>query len=777
MPRLYRNYGSGKVKNKIVSLLLLTALLLSLAVFPAGAEEDQVSVKARVSESGAYVELECTLTEALAASGDEKLCVFAIPPEGMAGGLEERYLVKSDIAVRKDFTVQLPRGTDVNFAFVLAAETDEGQYKAIHDPVYVSNPHLLAQRSYERPGSFTKKGLNVAMIADAQLLGIGHTVIEFPLNEYLATSQDNAVAFKWEKNTYFIKADKLNLLDHKIGVYTEAGVRVYINIVLTEKGDDLPASFECLYCEGAGDGAAYYGINGNSSAALEYLEAAVGFLTDRYTNEDGKYGFAADFIIGKNVNGNRNDNSVGPLTLAEYVKLYERVYRRADFAARSVYSGARLFVPVSGNFTVASANGERDPLLDYSSKDFIDAFSQSVKNGGDLPWGLSVSPYNADRGDADFWSKDIQAQDVTAKYITMDNIGVLTTYLCSSAFLYEGQRRTVIIGDIAFSGGTGSDADQKKQAAAFALAYFRAEANAMIDAIIWSHHVDSSYYDEDFGLWTRESGTNSTPGEKKLIYNTFKYIDTESSRAVCEMLLPVVGASSWGEAVSGYNPTTQEKRVIFTAVSRPLEGLSGKIVPLVDFSKGTEGFYPSDNAYSVAVSEEGKSYVLNAVMYDTYPAEYRGIARPVGKDELKDTGYITLTVTANSAGAGAVADLCLRLTGYTEDGKLAVYEGTSTLEADREYSLAFDVYDYVNSVAEIDHIRIWVAPHGEGTESVSGFTVSSLGRIKGASSGGGSVLSALGIIALCVVIPAAIVFLALVAKANLGSSKKRRRRR
>lgn len=762
--------------RKTAALFLILVTVLPLIYVPVGAEGDRTSVTASIAESGAYVELECTLTDELSKSTDEELCVFALSASELDEPLSYRAPVKTGIAVRKSFTVQLPSSVSASSAFVLAAMNEDGEYKELHSPVYVSNPDILAKEGAPFFYGYTKKGLVFDRFADAQQLGAGHTVIEIALNEYFTDSADGA-AFKHGSRTYYFDSAKLGMLDHLVKIYTDAHIRVYFNIVLTEKGEELPAILECLYYDDAEEGAKYYGINGKSAEALEYLSAAVGFLTERYTGESGRYGFAASFIIGKEVNNGREMNASGRMPLSEYVKLYERVFRAADLAARSKYKYARLYVPVGNNFNVASSGGESDPMLDYSAKDFIDAFSKNVKRGGDLPWNLAISPYNVDSSKADFWSSDIQLQDMNAEYITMDNIGALTTYLSGVDFLYGGEKRSVLISDIAYTGGDNSDKAERLQAAAFALAYYRAEANSMIEAIIWSRQTDDSRDGENFGLWTRESGTNNDPKDKKQIYNTFKYIDTESSLAATEMLLSVIGASSWGEAVSGYDPGRQENRVIYSGVSVLKDQVGAvKITPLFDFKKGAEGFYPSDNAYSVATGEKNGAYVLDAVMFDVFSAEYRGIHCDLG-GKADGAGYIALDITVNTENALRTADLCLRLTGYTEDGRLAVYEGTSVLETGAAYSLLFDVSEFSKGVASIDDMKLWIAPHAGEEGSVTGFTVSSLGCVLQAGAREGSALKTLGIIALCIVIPAAVIFIALVIKANFFDTKRKKRRR
>jgi hypothetical protein len=91
---------------------------------------------------------------------------------------------------------------------------------------------------------------------------------------------------------------------------------------------------------------------------------------------------------------------------------------------------------------------------------------------------------------------------------------------------------------------------EKKQAAAIAYAFYKAEFNGMIDCIIFRSQADAQVeianYNLHMGLWT------SGMGKKKAAYNVYKYMDTNKCETYTRSCKQYLGISKWTQKVPGY---------------------------------------------------------------------------------------------------------------------------------------------------------------------------------------------------------------------------------
>ena len=94
-----------------------------------------------------------------------------------------------------------------------------------------------------------------------------------------------------------------------------------------------------------------------------------------------------------------------------------------------------------------------------------------------------------------------------------------------------------------FSSAYGEDA----QAAAFVYAYYIAESNPYIDALILSRETDAAE-EVSQGL---ALGLSYQNGRRKMIYDVFKYIDTDQEEEYTGFALDYIGISDWSEVIEG----------------------------------------------------------------------------------------------------------------------------------------------------------------------------------------------------------------------------------
>ena len=767
------------MKKKTVSLILLTALLLSLFAIAPSAESGATHISAEINKNGQYVQISGGFSQAdVQAYKDLNLSLFAVLPGEKPGDTPP---LDKNVKARSSISLQTSLPDNRASAFVLAYENDAGSYTAVTNFAYIVNPDITAPNTYDQPEAKSKKGLRISLFADAQLLGASHAVITVPLNEYILSTAGNSVTYRYGGQAYYFDKNKTALLDHTVKTYSEAGIRVYIQLVLTGRAENQP---EYLYFDGAGAGADYYAINTYSKQACDALYAFVSFLTEKYTSAE-RTGFCGSFILGSEVNSNRYRNYAAQMSLSEYTGVYAKALRIVDAAARSVYSNARVYVSVANNFTKPSFDGNADPMLDFSALDFLSHLSDDINNGGNIPWRVSVDPYNIDRNKADFKGAEGSEYSYDAKYVTMDNINILTSLLSQPAYLYDGQRRPVIIGEISYPAGSNSSEEQRAQAAAYCLAYYKAEANEQIEAIIYGEQVDDASDPSNCGLYTRRQGTENTAAEQKSIYRVFRYIDTDYSAVITEPYLSYYGLISWGEAVSGYNQAQTVKRRIISgsAITETPSGASD-LTRMTDFN-GTElTFYPSENAHLIttendkeAQSRYGSEYSLTAELYTAPAPEYRGVSS-YREFDITGAEYAVLDMKLDStSGKAGISDVMLRFTADTENGGEAVYEGIAAVTLGQYYRLYFDVSEYLSAANKIKRVSVWVKPHRDAENGDYKLLINgvSFTGMKGGSSSAGSVAKTVVIVIIIVVVLAAAAYGIMYLRAYINYKNKKKK--
>ena len=708
---------NNKMK-KIISLLLsvITALSLFSGTVFSASEDGTTHISARIIKNGQYIEIEGTFSSTdVEKYKDKSLSLFALEPGSYIG---EQPAELKNVTVKSRVSLQVSFTDGKKIAYVLAYENEDGEFTAATNYAYISNFDVIAKNTYEYPDVKSKKGLDIALFADAQMLGVSHAVIKVPINEYIVSDGSNASKYKSGCMTYYYDKSKTAALCRTVKAYSEAGIRVYIQLLLTKCEDNQP---EYLYFDNADKNAEYFAINVYSKQACDALYAFVSFLSDKFSSED-REGFCGSYILGCEVNSNRYTNNAGPMSLSEYTEVYEKALRIVDSAARSVYSNARVYVSVSNNFNKPSSDNNSDSMLDYSVMDFLSHLADSIKSGGDIPWRLSVDPYNINRDKADFKGAEGSEYSYDAKYITMDNINILTSLLSQPAYLYDGQRRPLLIGEISYPAGGNSADDQKAQAAAYCLAYYKAEANEQIEAIIYADHVDSASDKRNPGLYTRAAGTENTADAQKSIYSVFRLIDTEYSAVTTEPYLSYFNVTTWGEAVSGYSLSQPQRRCLVTGsgATEITDPAHLAYVRVTDFSGENLGFDTSENSDMIqkikdetASSLYGSEYSLEAKLNNAPAPEYRGVS--ANRDfDISGTEYAVLDMKVSSGEENGLADVVFRMTGKNENGADVVYEGISSVSLGQYYRLYFDVTEFCRSCPDtVGRVSVWVKPHKE----------------------------------------------------------------
>ncbi len=704
----------------IVALIIMT-LMSSLTVSAASEKKSEIT-SITLNKKCTDISINITLEKEYAKEHkSETLYIFELSPWQSTSQLNIIEPVASAKA-SESMKVTLPyingNANRLYSKFLVAEKAADGSYSIVTSAKYIENLELLSENSEEYPTTESKKGLQAQMLPDLQLLGVRHALVTVAINEYIVgENNDSAASFVYNGQTYYINRAKLDNLDYRVKALTDSGMNVYMNFVLSKPDSNASAVVKSFYSDTASDSAHFYALNTTNETAMKNFQALMDYMASRYTRPDHAYGFVPNFILGFEINSGRSYNS-GATSMQSSVYSYHTAFRVAYAAMTSHYSNGRVYISLGNNFNSASAapGGTVDETIDWSSKDYLDFFASVIRNSGDIEWGLSINPYPSDRTLTEFWLDDYATTSDSTPFITMKNLGVLTEYMHSDSLTFNGEPRSIIIGEFGVNGDPESNDSQSMQAAAFALAYYAAAQNEDIDAFIWHRHVD--HIDEGIycGLWTAQNDNVQFPLAKKTIYTVFAQIDTEKSAEVTSFVKTLVGSG----AFSLFMPDNVKYdrfnvRTIFTeagADSSAYEKGYGKRT-LFDLTQGSLcGFFPTDSFKYVELSPYGSenTTMLYARSADI-PTEYAGFGTVITEEAaLKDAHYITLDLMAEAPEGVAGVNIMLRLQkNGTADSDTVVFEGETLIKPNEMQTISFSVKDFVKKTdGEVDTLKLWI---------------------------------------------------------------------
>lgn len=436
--------------------------------------------------------------------------------------------------------------------FVVALKIGD-TYQAISAPIYVTNPGDVASFTEEYPEAMSKKGLLIEldMLGDAMELGVKHTTINIPYHHIIGGN----LKYHYNGKDYYFNEELIASYDKMISSFSNKGI-IVTAILLNGWNDAHPELHEAGLAKSSS--AFYYGFNVSTPEGYETTRALFSFMAERYSGADYKHGRVSNWIVGNEVNNNKNWNYVGPMDLASYTKLYEKNFRVAYTAIKSRSKNVRVFFSTDYEWKKQNTN------LQYAAKDFIDLFNAGISAEGNIEWGLAYHPYPYPMTEPEFWDDDqtgMVNETFESPVINFKNLHVLTDYFQQAHMRTAGgQVRHIILSEEGFTSDSISRGKVYDiQAAAFAYAYYLVDNNPYIDAFILNRQVDAITEVETscaFGLWTVDM---SRPDKviavmPKNIYQVFKHIDTRKSLRYSEFAKSIVGISDWSEVIPGFDP-------------------------------------------------------------------------------------------------------------------------------------------------------------------------------------------------------------------------------
>ena len=518
---------------------------------------DTASLSACTVEGGNSIVVTGTASAGTLAEGetadDGYYYLFELHPYETGIGSRTDYVAWSEKGDKLSFTVPYsgdPSDSRLYSRFVAAVNVG-GTYQAISGPIYVTNPGDVAAFTEEFPEAQSKKGLLIEldMLGDAMNLGVKHTTINIPYHHIWGGN----LAYDYNGTTYYFNEDLIASYDKMISSFSAKGI-VVTAILLNGWNPDKPE----LVMPGVTrqDDAFYYGFNVSTKEGYEATRALFSFMAERYSGSNYDYGRVSNWIVGNEINNNKNWNYVGPMELSEYTKLFEQDFRVAYTAIKSHSKNARVYFSTDYEWKKTNTS------LQYAAKDVIDLFNAGIRAEGNIDWGLAYHPYPYPMVEPEFWDDDqtgMVNDTENSPVVNFKNLHVLTDYFQKPELLTaDGRVRHIILSEEGFTSQSASRGPVYDiQAAAFAYAYYLVDSNPYIDAFILNRQVDSITEVNTscaFGLWTVDM---SRPDKviavmPKNIYEVFKYIDTNKSLKYTEFAKEIIGIESWSEVIPNF---------------------------------------------------------------------------------------------------------------------------------------------------------------------------------------------------------------------------------
>lgn len=415
--------------------------------------------------------------------------------------------------------------------FAIGIKKSKSAYSVISPKSYVSNPEKLSTNTAAYFVPRTKKGIQATDINE--LTDTKSKTVFFNLYISDLMRKDSGVeTYKYNGKTYHFNG--LYGYVYLVQQCNAKGIQVTAQISI-----DRNASTQSFitgnspYAE-----TAYYGWNTDNSTTRQTMEAMFAYLGEKFEKNNC---YISNWILGNEVNSASGYYYVGNVSFSKFISMYSEAFRCLYNAVKSSRGSSKVFICLDNCWNQKNAF-----TICYSARSTLESFAAKISDmQKDVNWNLAYHAYNQPLSDSQFWSganASMFTSDAnTTTFITMRNIQTLTDYV-KNRF---GSNTRIILSEQGFSSTYGGQANQ---AAAIALAYYKAACNPMIDAFIIRSYKDEAH-EVAQGL---AMGLKDANGKKKTAYNVFKNMDSSNSLKYTEKVLKSQ-VGNWKSLVPGYS--------------------------------------------------------------------------------------------------------------------------------------------------------------------------------------------------------------------------------
>ena len=415
--------------------------------------------------------------------------------------------------------------------FAIGIKKSKSAYSVISPKSYVSNPEKLSTNTtaYFVPG--TKKGIQATDINE--LTDTKSKTVFFNLYISDLMRKDSGVeTYKYNGKTYHFNG--LYGYVYLVQQCNAKGIQVTAQISIDKNASTQSfITGNSPYAE-----TAYYGWNTDNSTTRQTMEAMFAYLGEKFGKNNC---YISNWILGNEVNSASGYYYIGNVSFSKFISMYSEAFRCLYNAVKSSRGSSKVFICLDNCWNQKNAF-----TICYSARSTLESFAAKISDmQKDVNWNLAYHAYNQPLSDSQFWSganASMFTSDAnTTTFITMRNIQTLTDYV-KNRF---GSNTRIILSEQGFSSTYGGQANQ---AAAIALAYYKAACNPMIDAFIIRSYKDEAH-EVAQGL---AMGLKDANGKKKTAYNVFKNMDSSNSLKYIEKVLKSQ-VGNWKSLVPGYS--------------------------------------------------------------------------------------------------------------------------------------------------------------------------------------------------------------------------------
>lgn len=535
-----RNYTNMKKKIfAVVSALMLTVTLaLSGVVTPTATVAKAAGFSTSIVQCAIAGDQVAVVASAssVPASDDGLFYLFQEPFTG--AGVSGECVAQAPAGAQAAFTVPLNKGkanSAIISKFVIAVKQG-GQFVQASEACFITNPEACAGHTAGRTVT-GKKGLLVdpSRLHTSEItdLGIKQAIYNIPVANICGpTSNGSYPTINYNFNGKNYQFNGLVVAEYdfvfqnlsKKGIATTA---VLLNPYTAAYADLVhPLSRDGSVCP-------YYAFNTAEQAGAEHLAAIGSFLAQRYSNTG--HGKVDNWVIGNEVTARTQWNYIAYMDNNTYAAEYAKAIRLFYNAIKSENGQANVYVSIDQQW-----DRNRNDPGNYDGRDLLIALNASIVSQGNIDWGVACHPHPVPLTNANFWAnnayyKNLVKHSTNSPFLTMENIEVLTDFLCDASMLSPYGVRSVICSEVGYPAAQGEQA----QAAAVAFGYTAAASNQHIDAFILTRETDTAAEIAQ-GL---PHGLTSLDGSKRLAYEYYKNIDGPNAAAYIGNASAIVGTN------------------------------------------------------------------------------------------------------------------------------------------------------------------------------------------------------------------------------------------
>ena len=490
--------------------------------------------------------------EGIPKSDDRRLYVFNLPiyRNTLSEGQEPIASVrKSGDSFAFEVNLNYKQAGSRLFDQFVVAIRQNGSYTSLSDGKFITNPEARAQYTYAYPKAASIKGLLVdpAKLDTGELedLGVKQAAYNITVGRLIGpTSSANypTIYYNYNGKTYAFDGQVVAEYDIVFSNLTRKGIQTTAIILNDWNGAYLDLVHPNARSHGKSQ---YYMFNAADAAGVDILGAVGTFLAERYSGT--AHGQVVNWVIANEINARTEWNHYASTDVNSYTVEYAKGFRVFYNAIKSVNANAKIYIPIDQTWNRNLNNNNT-----YDGRDVLDIFNSYLRAGGNIDWDLSQHPYPVPLTHAAFWNMpsnyrrmNLIRYSADSPMVNIQNLNVVTDYLQREEMLNPyGESRSVILSEVGFTSTQGDGI----QAAAFAYAYYIAEANSHVDGLLLNRQTDAP---EEIAQGLA-LGICHTNGARKQIYNVFKHIDTGASRDVTEFAKGIIGISNWSEVIRHY---------------------------------------------------------------------------------------------------------------------------------------------------------------------------------------------------------------------------------